>query len=137
LRSGGGPKTSTGPVGRSETGSGSISDRRLAAVAFVDIVGYTILMASDETRTRQRWMTILSEVISPQAEKYRGTLVKSTGDGVLVEFPSAHDAVEWAREVQRQVNSKRVEHDGAAATITLRAAVHIGDVNNDRVRCVR
>src|SRR5262249_45222647 len=77
--------------------------RRLAAVAFVDIVGYTILMASDETRTHQRWMMILNEVISPQAEKCRGTLVKSTGDGVLVEFPSAHDAVEWAREVQRQV----------------------------------
>jgi class 3 adenylate cyclase len=128
LRSGGGPKISTDRVGRSETGSGSIADRRLAAVAFVDIVGYTILMASDETRTHRRWMTMLSEVISPQAEKYRGTLVKSTGDGVLVEFPSAHDAVEWAREVQRQVISKQVEHDGAAATITLRAAVHLGDV---------
>jgi class 3 adenylate cyclase len=128
LRSGGGPKISTDRVGLSETGSGSIADRRLAAVAFVDIVGYTILMASDETRTHRRWMTILSEVISPQAEKYRGTLVKSTGDGVLVEFPSAHDAVEWAREVQRQVISKQVEHDGAAATITLRAAVHLGDV---------
>jgi class 3 adenylate cyclase/tetratricopeptide (TPR) repeat protein len=104
------------------------ADRRLAAVAFVDIVGYTILMASDETRTHQRWMMILNEVISPQAERCRGTLVKSTGDGVLVEFPSAHDAVEWAREVQRQVVPKQVEHDGAAATITLRAAVHLGDV---------
>jgi class 3 adenylate cyclase/tetratricopeptide (TPR) repeat protein len=104
------------------------ADRRLAAVAFVDIVGYTILMASDETRTHQRWMTILSEVISPQAEKCRGTLVKSTGDGVLVEFPSAHDAVEWAREVQRQVIPKQVEHDGAAPTIVLRVAVHLGDV---------
>ena len=77
-------------------------------------------MASDETRTHQRWMMILNEVISPQAEKFRGTLVKSTGDGVLVEFPSAHDAVEWAREVQRQVVPKQVEHDSAAATITLR-----------------
>src|SRR5580658_7684798 len=73
-------------------------------------------------------MTILSEVISPQAEKCRGTLVKSTGDGVLAEFPSAHDAVEWAREVQRQVIPKQVEHDGAAATITLRVAVHLGDL---------
>jgi class 3 adenylate cyclase len=39
-----------------------------------------------------RWMRILSEVISPQAEKFHGTVVKSTGDGVLVEFPSAYDA---------------------------------------------
>src|SRR5262249_24896623 len=112
----------------SETGSGRLEDRRLAAVAFVDIVGYTILMANDETRTHRRWMRILSEVISPQAETFHGTLVKSTGDGVLVEFPSAHDAVEWARQVQRQVIPKQVEHDNESATITLRVAVHLGDV---------
>jgi adenylate cyclase len=51
-----------------------------------------------------------------------------TGDGVLVEFPSAHDAVEWARQVQRQVMPKQVEHDHENATITLRVAVHLGDV---------
>src|SRR5215510_13141990 len=99
VRSGERPKISPGPVRPSETGSDELGHRRLAAVAFVDIVGYTILMANDETRTNQRWMRILREVISPQAEKFRGTVVKSTGDGVLVEFPSAHDAVDWARQV--------------------------------------
>jgi class 3 adenylate cyclase len=128
LRSGERPKISISPVSPSETGSEGFEDRRLAAVAFVDIVGYTILMANDETRTHRRWMRILSEVISPQAEKFHGTLVKSTGDGVLVEFPSAHDAVEWARQVQRQVMPKQVEHDHESATITLRVAVHLGDV---------
>ena len=119
---------SISPVRPSEPGTEGFADRRLAAVAFVDIVGYTILMANDETRTHRRWMRILSEVISPQAEKFHGTLVKSTGDGVLVEFPSAHDAVEWARQVQRQVIPRQVEHDHENATITLRVAVHLGDV---------
>ena len=126
MRSGERPKISISPVSPGEPGE--VADRRLAAVAFVDIVGYTILMANDETRTHRRWMRILSEVISPQAERFHGTLVKSTGDGVLVEFPSAHDAVEWARQVQRQVVSKQVEHDHENATIALRVAVHLGDV---------
>ena len=122
------PKISISPVRPSETGRDEFANRRLAAVAFVDIVGYTILMANDETRTHRRWMRILSEVISPQAERFHGTVVKSTGDGVLVEFPSAHDAVEWARQVQRQVVPKQIEHDHESATITLRVAVHLGDV---------
>jgi len=105
-----------------------LGERRLAAIAFVDIVGYTILMAEDEARTHRRWMRILGEVISPAAEKFRGTVVKSTGDGVLVEFPSAHDAVDWARQVQGQVITKQVEHENESATITLRVAVHLGDV---------
>jgi len=128
LNSGNRPKISIGPVRPSESGVEGFADRRLAAIAFVDIVGYTTLMANDETRTHQRWMRILSEVISPQAEKCRGTVVKSTGDGVLVEFPSAHDAVDWARQVQRQVSAKQVENDNESATIALRVAVHLGDV---------
>jgi class 3 adenylate cyclase len=122
------PKISISPARPSETGRDGFADRRLAAVAFVDFVDYTILMANDETCTHQRWMRILGEVISPQSEKFHGTVVKSTGDGVLVEFPSAHDAVEWARQVQRQVIPKQVEHDNESATITLRVAVHLGDV---------
>ena len=78
-------------------------DRRLAAIAFADIVGYSILMARDETRTHQRWMAILNDVLHPQAALHRGKIVKSTGDGVLAEFPSAFDAVQWAADVQRAV----------------------------------
>jgi adenylate cyclase len=101
--------------------------RRLAAVAFVDIVGYSILMARDETRTHQRWMAILDEVIRPQLGRHGGRLVKSTGDGVLVEFPSAFDAVEWAREVQRSVHAG-APGDSVAPPVALRVAVHLGDV---------
>src|SRR5438270_10509458 len=80
-------------------------DRRLAAIAFVDIVGYSILMARDETRTHQRWMALLDGVIRPYAGRYRGKIVKSTGDGVLAEFPSALDGVEWALSVQAATRS--------------------------------
>src|ERR1043165_9194119 len=101
-------------------------DRRLAAIAFVDIVGYSILMARDETRTHQRWMAILDEVIRPQAIRHRGKIVKSTGDGVLAEFPSAFDAVEWAIEVQQALRNHGTEDP--LPPLSLRMAVHIGDI---------
>jgi class 3 adenylate cyclase/tetratricopeptide (TPR) repeat protein len=101
--------------------------RRLAAVAFVDIVGYSILMASEETRTHLDWMDILDNVIRPQTSGHGGTLVKSTGDGVLADFPSALDAVEWAMEVQRAVITPRTQ-GGRESSIVLRIAVHLGDI---------
>ena len=67
--------------------------RRLAAIAFLDVVGYSILMARDETRTHQRWMAIRTNVIRPFADKHGGTIIKSMGDGVMAEFPSAFAAV--------------------------------------------
>jgi class 3 adenylate cyclase len=80
-------------------------DRRLAAIAFIDIVGYSILMGRDETRTHQRWMAILDQIIHPQTVRHRGKVVKSTGDGVLAEFPSAFDAVQWALDVQQAMQA--------------------------------
>src|ERR1700682_3312939 len=77
--------------------------RRLGGIAVAGIVGYSILMAEDEARTHRRWMALLADVIRPGAQRHRGRVVKSTGDGVLAEFPSAFDAVEWAREVQELV----------------------------------
>jgi adenylate cyclase len=101
--------------------------RRLAAVVFVDIVGYTILMASEETRTHRDWMAVLDEVIRPQIRQHRGAIVKSTGDGVLAEFSSTHDAVKWAREVQRLVTAAPAGSDRPSA-IVLRMAIHLGDI---------
>jgi adenylate cyclase len=101
-------------------------ERRLAAVAFVDIAGYSILMSRDETRTHQRWMTILERLVRPQAALHRGKIVKSTGDGVLAEFPSAFDAVQWAIDVQQTLEAERA--DAPLPSIALRISVHIGDV---------
>jgi adenylate cyclase len=108
--------------------SGNGSARRLAAIAFADIVGYSILMAEDEARTHRRWMALLGEVIRPTTERHRGRVVKSTGDGVLAEFPSAFDAVEWARELQEAVRRAQVTEGTELRPIALRIAVHIGDV---------
>jgi adenylate cyclase len=112
--------------GGPSNGSASGVDRRLAAIAFVDIVGYSILMARDETRTHQRWMAILDGVIRPQTDRHRGKIVKSTGDGVLAEFPSAFDAVEWGQNVQHALHARGAP-DGLPP-ITLRIAVHVGDI---------
>jgi adenylate cyclase len=102
--------------------------RRLAAVAFADIVGYSILMAQDETRTHARWMSLLNEIIRPKAKEYHGKVVKSTGDGVLAEFPSALDAVEWSMELQGRVQEHTTKEGGTLRPIALRIAVHLGDV---------
>jgi adenylate cyclase len=101
-------------------------DRRLAAIAFIDIVGYSILMGRDESRTHQRWMAILEQIVQPQAARHRGKVVKSTGDGVLAEFPSAFDAVQWALDVQQAVEALRA--DDPTLAIALRIAVHVGDI---------
>jgi len=74
-----------------------VTARRLAAIAFADIVGYSILMSDDEVGTHQRWMVLLANIVRPGAERHRGRIVKSTGDGVLAEFPTALDAMRRAR----------------------------------------
>jgi adenylate cyclase len=106
--------------------------RRLAAVAFADIAGYSVLMADDEAGTHQRWMKLLEEVLRPQAVRHRGKIVKSTGDGVLAEFPSALDAVEWSTDVQRStrrsIGASEPAGEANSPRIAFRIAVHIGDV---------
>jgi adenylate cyclase len=109
-------------------GGASRPERRLVAVAFVDIVGYSVLMAEDEARTHERWMRILTEILRPASHRYRGKVVKSTGDGVLAEFPSALDAVEWACEVQRIIQKDLQSPEQQEREIAFRASVHLGDV---------
>jgi adenylate cyclase len=105
---------------------GAAAQRRLAAVAFIDIVGYSILMSEDGARTHARWMALLDDVVRPFTTEHRGRFVKSTGDGELAEFPCAFDAVEWARAVQRAAAEAAEGADGPV--IALRIAVHLGDV---------
>lgn len=118
-----------GRAARGDTSMGGLSKgRRLAAVAFMDIVGYSNLMAEDEARTYASWMKILAEIIRPISHQHRGRIVKSTGDGVLAEFPSASDAVDWARDVQRSLRVGGSSNDLPTPYILARIAVHIGDV---------
>src|SRR5215813_8375559 len=121
------------PAASSMSGSGaSLADdgaaRRLVAIAFVDIVGYSIMMAEDEAGTHRRWMALLNDVIQPGAQRHHGRVVKSTGDGVLAVFDSALDAVEWACETQAAVQRAQVSEEAQLRPIALRVAVHVGDV---------
>ncbi|CCE05513.1 putative adenylate cyclase 3 (ATP pyrophosphate-lyase 3) (Adenylyl cyclase 3) [Bradyrhizobium sp. STM 3843] len=109
-------------------GDAARTGRRLAAVAFLDIVGYTLLMARDESRTHDRWMKILNEIVRPRTTDYRGRIVKFTGDGLLAEFSSVLDAVEWAQDVQRTVPSAQVDEGEQTPTIALRIAINLGDI---------
>lgn len=101
-------------------------DRRLAAVAFADVAGYSRLMALDDVGTVERWKTLQSEVILPQIEEARGRLVETAGDAVLVEFPSAVHALQWACDVQ-EIVSRRSVSDGHSA-LRLRIGVNVDDV---------
>lgn len=102
--------------------------RRLVAIAFADIVSYSALMAEDEDRTHARWMAIRRQIIEPRLLMHRGHLIKSTGDGVLVEFTSVLDAVAWSREVQSSMRANDAVPETGRPPLALRIAVHLCDV---------
>ena len=77
--------------------------RRLAAILSADVVGYSRLMGIDEARTLARLNALRRELIDPAIAAHSGRIVKLTGDGALVEFASAVDAVTCAIEIQKQL----------------------------------
>src|SRR6476661_8526424 len=77
--------------------------RRLAAVLAADVAGYSRLMGADEEGTLERLKVLRRELADPKIKEHRGRIVKTTGDGLLVEFQSVVDAVRCAVEVQQGV----------------------------------
>ena len=77
--------------------------RRLAAILAADIVGYSRLMGADESGTLAQLKTHRKELIDPKVDEYGGRIVKTTGDGLLIEFPSVLDATREVVEDRRQV----------------------------------
>src|ERR1700680_255898 len=75
-------------------------ERRLAAILAADVAGYSRLIESDEEGTLRRLKSLRAEVIDPKIAEHRGRSVKTTGDGLLVEFGSVVDALRCAAEVQ-------------------------------------
>src|SRR6266700_3822536 len=84
-------------------------ERRLAAILAADVAGYSRLMGFDEEGTLTALKTHRRELIDPKIAEHRGRIVKTTGDGVLVEFASAVDAVHCAMEVQRAIAGHNAE----------------------------
>ncbi len=101
--------------------------RRLVAILATDIVGYSLLMGADESGTLARLKTHRAELIDPVIEKNHGRVIKTTGDGMLVEFASVVDAVACAAEIQRRM-ARRNEDVPEAQRVRYRMGVELGDV---------
>lgn len=102
-------------------------ERRLAAILSADMVGYSRLMEADEAGTIARHGAHRSELIDPKITAYNGRIVKTTGDGMLVEFGSAVDAVECAVDIQRAMGEGQAEQR-EEQRIQYRIGINVGDI---------
>lgn len=102
-------------------------ERRLAAILAADIVGYSRLMGTDESGTLAAVKRHRSELVDPKIAVHKGRIVKLTGDGMLVEFPSVVNAVACASEIQRDMRQRNKDVP-EQKRIEFRIGVHLGDV---------
>jgi adenylate cyclase len=105
--------------------TGERVERRLAAILAADVAGYSRLMSADEVGTLAALKSHRRELIDPAIAAHKGRIVKTTGDGLLVEFASAVDAVNCAMAMQ---NEMRARNAGATLKITFRIGINIGDI---------
>src|SRR5437660_1331174 len=103
------------------------SIRRLTAILVADVAGYSRLMGADEEGTLERLKALRHELVDPKIAEHHGRIVKTSGDGILVEFPSVVDAVRCAVAVQ-QAMAERNTGIGADNRIELRIGINLGDV---------
>src|ERR1700719_267322 len=102
-------------------------ERRLAAILAADVAGYSRLMGQNEERTLSDLKSARRTLVDPSIAAHRGRIVKTTGDGLLVEFASAVDAVRCAIEVQASM----VTRNGNLPTdvrLDYRVGIHVGDI---------
>src|ERR1700732_3145927 len=102
-------------------------ERRLAAILAAEVAGYSRLMGEDEEGTLAALKAIRRELGDPKIAEHRGRIVKTTGDGLLVEFASVVDAVRCAVEVQRAMADRNAGVP-AEKRIELRFGIHQGDI---------
>ena len=102
-------------------------ERRLAAILAADMVGYSRLMAADEAGTIARQKAHRAGLIDPKIAQYGGRIVKTTGDGLLVEFPSVVDAVHCAVEIQHAMPEREAQRP-EAERIRYRVGINLGDI---------
>ena len=102
-------------------------ERRLAAILAADVAGYSRLMGVDEEGTLAALKAHRSELIDPEIAAHHGRIVKTTGDGALVEFASVVDAVRCAMEIQRAMARRNVMVP-EDRRIELRIGINVGDI---------
>jgi adenylate cyclase len=105
-------------------------ERRLAAVLAADVAGYSLLMGREEEGTLARLKSLRKELVDPAIAEHRGRIVKTTGDGMLVQFASAVDAARCAVEVQRGMAKQNLDVP-QDARIKFRIGIHVGDIMID------
>ena len=101
--------------------------RRLAAIVAMDVVGFSAKMGQDETRTLAVMHNVRAEIIDPGLHNFNGRLFKEIGDGLMLEFGSANDAVMFSVDVQRRM----IDYNAAAPEhrrLEFRIGINIGDV---------
>src|SRR5260370_32929324 len=103
------------------------TNRRLATIMFADIDGYSRLMRADEEQTLDDLRAHLAELVGPVVERFHGRIVKTVGDGVLVEFASAVEAVRSAVELQRGMFERNI-NTPAERRQAFRIGLHLGDI---------
>jgi adenylate cyclase len=102
-------------------------ERRLAAVLAADVSGYSRLMGLDEEGTLSQLKTLRKTVVDPSIAAHRGHIVKTTGDGMLVEFASAVDAARCAADVQRAMADQNADLP-LERRVEFRIGIHVGDI---------
>src|ERR1700690_3717866 len=102
-------------------------ERKLAAILAADVAGYSRLMGADDEGTLARLKAHRKEVIDPKIAEQRGRVVKTTGDGILIEFPSVVDAVRCSIDVQRGM-AERNASETASSRIEFRVGINLGDI---------
>ena len=100
-------------------------ERRLAAVLAADVAGYSRLMGADELNTLEALKAVRHTIFDPAVVEYKGRIVKTTGDGILVEFASAVDAITCANAVQDQMAARNRD---AKPAINFRIGINVGDI---------
>src|SRR5229473_266710 len=101
-------------------------ERRLAAILAADVAGYSRLMGADEVGTLATLKSHRREVVDPQIAAHNGRIVKTTGDGMLVEFASAVDAVTCAVAIQEKMAERAAQ--GTGPHMQFRVGINVGDI---------
>src|SRR5512141_1145058 len=105
-------------------------ERKLAAIFAGDVAGYSRLMGVDEEGTLHQLKAHRKELVDPKITEHRGHIVKTTGDGMLVEFVSVVDAVRCAVDIQRGMVERNVEVP-TDKRIEFRVGINVGDIISD------
>jgi adenylate cyclase len=102
-------------------------ERRLAAILAADVAGYSRLIEADEEGTLRRLKALRAEVVDPKIADHKGRIVKTTGDGLLVEFASVVDALRCAAEVQKAIAGVNAPLP-TDRRIDFRIGINMGDI---------